>query len=238
MISHPPMHFVNRLRSVMVVAAVIFAAALVPLSARAQFLHPKVSKKETTIRNVVILPAKVAVVRDSMKGPEGMAAESEELSARVEKMLAEVLANKKKVNTLTSTNPSTAEADTQTKYAFADIQTKFDDLLPKVMKKRSDVKKGRFTMGDEVLNLNLDKTADAIVFIRGEGKKLTGGKTAFTLLVGGTPAYLRLQIGVIDARNGEVLLYTDPIFAGDPTTAVDRLRKALEKGFKKLPAVS
>jgi hypothetical protein len=105
------------------------------------------------------------------------------------------------------------------------------------MKKRSDVKKGRFSMGDEVLNLNLDKGADAIVFIRGEGKKLTGGKTAFTLLVGGTPAYLRLQIGIIDARNGEVLLYTDPIFPGDPTTAVDRLRKALEKGFKKLPEV-
>ena len=49
------------------------------------------------------------------------------------------------------------------------------------MKKRSDVKKGRFSMGDEVLNLNLDKGADAIVFIRGEGKKLTGGKTAFTI---------------------------------------------------------
>ena len=237
MISHPPKHLLNRVRAIVVVAAVVFAAALVPLSARAQFLHPKVSKKETTIRNIVILPAKVNVVRDSMKGPEGMAAESEELSARVEKMLAEVLANKKQVNTLTSTNSSPGDADTQTKYAFADIQTKFDELLPKVMKKRSDVKKGRFTMGDEVLNLNLDKTADAIVFIRGEGKKLTGGKTAFTLLVGGTPAYLRLQIGVIDARNGEVLLYTDPIFAGDPTTAVDRLRKALEKGFKKLPAV-
>ena len=238
MISHPLMNILNRLRTAVVIAAVVFAAALVPLSARAQFLHPKVSKKETTIRNIVILPAKVNVVRDSMKGPEGMAAESEELSARVEKILAEVLANKKKVNTLASMAASGGEAETQTKYAVADIQTKFDDLLPKVMKKRSDVKKGRFTMGDEVLNLNLDKTADAIVFIRGEGKKLTGGKTAFTLLVGGTPAYLRLQIGVIDARNGEVLLYTDPIFAGDPTTAVDRLRKALESGFKKLPAIS
>ncbi|HEV2903546.1 MAG TPA: hypothetical protein VGW32_00785 [Pyrinomonadaceae bacterium] len=238
MISHPPLHILNRIRAVVVIAAVVFAAALVPLSARAQFLHPKVSKKETTIRNIVILPAKVNVVRDSMKGPEGMAAESEELSARVEKILAEVLANKKKVNTLASMASSAGEAETQTKYAVADIQTKFDDLLPKVMKKRSDVKKGRFTMGDEVLNLNLDKTADAIVFIRGEGKKLTGGKTAFNLLVGGTPAYLRLQIGVIDARNGEVLLYTDPIFAGDPTTAVDRLRNALEKGFKKLPAIS
>ena len=238
MISHPPLPILNRIRAVLVIAGVLFAAALMPLSARAQFLHPKVAKKETTIRNIVILPAKVNVVRDSMKGPEGMAAESEELSARVEKMLAEVLANKKKVNTLASLGASVGEAETQTKYAVADIQTKFDDLLPKVMKKRSDVKKGRFTMGDEVLNLNLDKTADAIVFIRGEGKKLTGGKTAFTLLVGGMPAYLQLQIGVIDARNGEVLLYTDPIFAGDPTTAVDRLRKALEKGFKKLPAVS
>jgi hypothetical protein len=104
------------------------------------------------------------------------------------------------------------------------------------MKKRKDVKQGRFSMGDEVLNLNLDKSADAIVFIRGEGKKLTGGKTAFNLLVGGVPAYLKLMIGIVDARTGEVLLYTDAIFKGDPTTAVNRLRSALENGFKKLPA--
>ena len=201
-----------------------------------QFLHPKVASKETTIRRVVVLPAKVTVVRDSMKGPEGMAAESEELSARVEAMIAEVLSKKKHVTTLPNT-AAAADADPQQKYNVADFQTKFDDLLPKIMKKRSDVKKGRFTMGDEVLNLNLEKGADAVVFIRGEGKKLTSGKTAFRMLVGGTPAYLRLQIGIVDARNGEVLLYTDPIFPGDPTTAVDRLRKALESGFKKLPEV-
>ena len=171
-----------------------------------------------------------------MKGPEGMDAESDELSARVATMVAEVLSKQKHVTSLPATAAS-AEADAQQKYNVADFQTKFDDLLPKIMKKRSDVKKGRFSMGDEVLNLNLEKDADAVVFIRGEGKKLTGGKTAFTLLVGGTPAYLRLQIGIVDARNGEVLLYTDPIFPGDPTTAVDRLRKALEKGFKKLPEV-
>ena len=57
-------------------------------------------------------------------------------------------------------------------------------------------------------------------------------------LVGGMPAYLMMQIGIIDAHTGEVLVYTDPIFAGDPTTAVDRLRSALEKGFKKFPAMS
>jgi len=202
----------------------------------AQFLHPKIKSKETTIRSVVVLPAKVNVVRDSMKGPEGMAAESDELSARIAEMVAEVLSKKKHVTTL-STTAGAAEGDPQQKYNVADFQTKFDHLLPNILKKRSDVKKGRFSMGDEVLNLNLEKGADAVVFIRGEGKKLTGGKTAFRLLVGGVPAYLKLQIGVVDARNGEVLLYTDPVLVGDPTTAVDRLRKALEKGFKKLPEV-
>jgi hypothetical protein len=205
----------------------------------AQFLHPKIQSKEITIRKIVVLPAKVNVVRDSMKGPEGMAAESDELATRVEKVLAEVLAKQKNVTTLSAPTPQTSpsgQTGSPANYNVADFQTKFDDLLPKIMKKRSDVKKGRFTMGDEVLNLNLEESTDAIVFIRGEGKKLTGGKTAFSLLVGGVPAHLKLQIGIVDARSGDVLLYTDPIFAGDPTTAVDRLRKALEKGFKKLPA--
>ena len=218
----------------------MFALAVLLFSLQevnAQFLHPKIQSKQTTIRRVVVLPAKVNVVRDSMKGPEGMAAESDELSTRVAAMVAEVLSKQKNVATLPVTGATGAEGDASSKYNVADFQTKFDDLLPKIMKKRSDVKKGRFSMGDEVLNLNLDKTTDAVVFIRGEGKKLTGGKTAFTLLVGGTPAYLRLQIGIVDARNGEVLLYTDPVFPGDPTTAIDRLRKALEKGFKKLPEV-
>jgi len=202
----------------------------------AQFLHPKIKSKETTIRTVVVLPAKVNVVRDSMKGPEGMAAESDDLSTRVEKMIAEVLSKQKNVTTVAS--PTAGQTDSQPNYNVADFQTKFDDLLPKIMKKRSDVKKGRFSMGDEVLNLNLEKDTDAIVFIRGEGKKLTGGKTAFNYLVYGTPAYLTLRIGIVDARNGEVLLYTDPTFKGDPTTAIDRLRKALEKGLKKMPTVT
>ena len=180
-------------------ALVLLLTASGSHAVQAQFLHPKIKSNETTIRRVVVLPAKVNVVRDSMKGPEGMAAESDELSARVAAMIAEVLSKKKHVTTLPTTLGS-AEADPQQKYNVADFQTKFDELLPKIMKKRSDVKKGRFSMGDEVLNLNLGKDADAVVFIRGEGKKLTGGKTAFTLLVGGMPAYLRLQIGIVDAR--------------------------------------
>jgi hypothetical protein len=225
----------RNLRVATLAALVLAVVAISPWTARAQFLHPKIKKNEIQVRNVVVMPAKVDVVRDSMKGPEGMAAESEELSARVEKMVAEVLANKKSIKTLNTPGAAAGEGDAQQKYSIADFQTKFDDLLPRIMKKRSDVKKGRFTMGDEILNLHVDKSADAIVFLRGQGQKLSGGKKAFNVLVGGMPAFLKMQIGMIDARNGDVLLYTDPILVGDPTTAVDRLRKALEKGFKKLP---
>ena len=186
------------------------------------------------IRNVVILPAKVEIVRTGLKGPEGMAAESEELSIRVEKTISEVLANQKKIMTLSAPATSSGGGG-QAKYATADIQAKFDDLLPKVMKKRGDVNQGRFTIGDEVLNLNLDKTADAIVFIRGQGQKITSGKAAFNMMVGGVPAYLRLQIAIVDAHSGEVLFYADPVLGGDPTAANNNLRKSLEKGFKKLP---
>jgi hypothetical protein len=224
-----------KVRIIVIAVITLIAGATAP-SGEAQFLHPKIKSKETTIRKVVILPAKVNVVRDSMKGPEGMAAESDELSKRVEEKVTEVLSKQKNITTVAAASDPALDSESQ-KYNLADFQTKFDELLPKIMKKRSDVKKARFTMGDEVLNLNLSASADAIVFIRGTGQKLTSGKTAFRLLVGGMPAYLQLWIGIIDTRNGEVLLYTDPILVGDPTTAVDRLRKSLEKGFKKLPTV-
>lgn len=237
MIPQFPVVLAMKLRTLLMAVAVLTATALLPLTAPAQFLHPKIAKKETTIRKVVVLPAKVDIVRDSMKGPEGMAAESEAVSERVAKIVSDALSNKQ-VTTLSGPVSVTGEGDAQQKYTVADIQARYDDLLPKIMKKRGDVKKARFTMGDEVLNLNLDKNADAIVFIRGQGQKQTSGKTAFRLLVGGVPAYLKINIGIIDARTGEVLLYTDGLITGDPTANEGSLRHAITKSLKKLPGVS
>jgi hypothetical protein len=234
MISYPSFLNLKKLRTAVIAGAVMITAAVLPSAGRAQFLHPKVVKKETTIRKVVVLPAKVEIVRDSMKGPEGMAAESEVASERVAKMVSDALANKQ-VTTLSGPVSATGEGDAQQKYTVADIQSRYDDLLPKIMKKRSDVKKARFTMGDEVLNLNLDKSADAIVFIRGKGQKQTSGKTAFRLFVGGMPAYLMVNIAIVDARTGEVLLYTDGVITGDPTANEGSLRHAITKSLKKLP---
>ncbi len=212
-------------------------AATSPHAAFAQYLHPKITSKQTTVRNIVVLPAKVEIVRDSMKGPEGMGAESEQLSARVTGLITDALAAKH-ITALTTPVSLPGETDAQQKYTVADIQSRYDDLLPKIQRKKKDVKNGRFSMGDEVLNLNLSKSADAIVFIRGHGQRLTKGKTAFVLLVGGVWAYLQLTIGIVDAHTGEVLLYTDAVAVGDPTDpSSKRVRKGIEKSLKKLPAV-
>jgi hypothetical protein len=105
-------------------------------------------------------------------------------------------------------------------------------------KKPKDVKKGRFTLGDEVLNLNLAKTTDAIVFVRGDGQKLTKGKSAFSLLtLSLNLPYLRLTIGIVDARTGEVLLFTTPVAIADVTNEKEKaLSGALASSLKKLPA--
>ena len=229
--------FTERVQSQLAGAAVALAlAAISPQVARAQYLHPKITSKQTTIRNIVLLPAKVDIVRDSMKGPEGMGAESEQLSARVSQLITDAL-TAKNIAALPAP-PAAADGDAQQKYTVADIQSRYDDLLPKITRKKKDVKQGRFSMGDEVLNLNLDKKADAIVFIRGRGQKLTSGKKAFVILVGGAPAYLQLSISIVDAHTGEVLLYTDSLAVGDPTSGdTNRVRKSIAKSLKKLPAV-
>ncbi|MDX6501394.1 MAG: hypothetical protein QOG23_4654 [Blastocatellia bacterium] len=205
-----------------------------PATLRAQYLHPKVTGKETTIRKVVLMPAKVDIVKQSMRGPEGMAAESDLLSARVTQLIAEALAAK---HMNAATGVATGEPDAQKTYTLSDLQSRYDALLPKIMKKPKDVKKGRFTLGDEVLNLNLDKSTDAIVFVRGQGQKLSKGKTTFSILTLSLNfPYLMLTIGVVDAHTGDVLVFATPVAIGDATSSDDRpLRKAIEKSLKKLP---
>lgn len=215
-------------------ALLVAGGAIIPGALRAQYLHPRVSGKETNIRRVVILPARVEIVNESMNGPEEMAAASDLLSARVTQLVTEALAAKH-----VSALPVAPSIDvTEKKYLLSDLQARYDGLLPKIVKKPKDVKKGRFSLGDEVLNLNLDKSVDAIVFVRGHGQKLTGGKKAFSLLTLSLDLpYLMLTIGIVDAHTGDVLVFATPLAVADVTGQNEKpLRKAIEKSLKKLPA--
>ncbi len=206
--------------------------------ATAQYLHPKLSTRQTTIRNVVILPPKVQIVKQGVKGSESMIEESEKVSSAVGELVAQAL-QKKKIAILNSpVTTQTSAADNDRKYVLADVQSRYDALLPKMVKKPKNVKQGRFTLGDEVATLNVDKNADALVFIRGQGTKLTKGKQVLSILnpLAFSFPFVFITVCVVDAHTGEVLAFAKPVALGNVIGHEQKvLNKPIAKSLKKIP---
>ena len=204
--------------------------------AKAQYLHPKVKEKKVAIHSATILPAKVEITKESAKGSEMMVAESADISVKVVDAVAQAL-QKKKINVVTNSFDPAA-MDEGRKYQLADIQSRYDALLPKLQNKSKDVKKARFTLGDEVMLLNVHKDADVLVFIRGAGRVFTKGKTAFSLIniFNLDFPFTVITVGIVDARSGEVLAFTKPFSPSQVLKNPKALNKMIEKSLKKLPA--
>ena len=207
-------------------------------NAQAQYLNPKLVEKKITIQNAVILPAKVEITKESAKGAEMMVAESADISGKVTEAVGRAL-QEKKIGVVTDSFESTA-MDESRKYKLADIQNRYDALLPKLLDKSKDVKKARFTLTDEVMLLNVDKNADVLVFIRGYGRVFTKGKTAFSLIniFSFDFPFAQITVGIVDARSGEVLAFTKPLSASKVLKDQKALNKMIEKSLKKLPATT
>lgn len=202
----------------------------------AQYVNVKLVEKQITIRSATILPAKVEITKESAKGSEMMVAESAEISANVMEAVGAALG--KKQFTVVGNSFEPASLDETRKYTLADIQSRYDALLPKLYDKSKDIKKARFTLGDEVMLLNVHKDADVLVFIRGTGKVFTKGKTAFSLIniFDFSFPYVQFTVGLVDARSGEVLAFTKPLSATKVLKDKKALTKIIEKSLKKLPA--
>ncbi len=204
----------------------------------AQYLHPKVVEKKVTIHSAVILPAKVEIVKESAKGQEMMVAESADISSSVMEAVRQAF-EKKKITVAPSPFEPAAMDETR-KYTLADIQTRYDALLPKLVNKSKDIKKARFTLGDEVMLLNVHKEADVLVFIRGQGRMFTKGKTAFSLvnIFSFDFPVVQITVGIVDAQSGEVLAFTKPMSASKVLKDKKALHTMIEKSLKKVPAAA
>ena len=208
--------------------------------AEAQYLNPKIAEKKVTVRSAVILPAKVEITKESSKGAEMMVAESEQTSKTVSEAVGQSLEQKKITVLKSPFEGESATTDENRRYLLADIQTRYDALLPKLVSKSKDVKKARFSLGDEVMLLNVDKSTDALIFIRGQGRVFTKGKTFFSLvnLFSFDFPIVFITIGIVDARTGEVLVFTKPASASRVLKDPKALNKLITKSLKKLPASS
>jgi len=224
----------SAIRSVFIVLCCLLAHAQAN-EARAQYVNSKLVEKKVTMSSAVILPAKVEIMKESSKGAEMMVAESADISARVVEAVGVALQKKKLAVATNSFDPTAL--DEGRKYTLADIQSRYDALLPKLISKSKDIKKSRFTIGDEVMLLNVHKDADVLVFIRGTGRVFTKGKTAFSIF---NPfnfdfPLAQITVGLVDARSGEVLAFTKPMSTSGVLKNQKDLNKMIEKSLKKLP---
>jgi len=215
---------------------IVVCCLLAHANVEAQYLNTKLVEKKVTIRSAVILPAKVEITKESAKGSEMMVAESADISGNVAVAVEQALTKKNIGVAKNSFEP--AALDEGRKYTLADIQTRYDALLPKLVKKSSDIKKARFTLGDEVMLLNVHKDADVLVFIRGQGRMFTKGKTAFSMIniFSFDFPFAQITVGIVDARSGEVLAFTKPMSASKVLKDKKELNKMIEKSLKKFPA--
>lgn len=224
-------------RFVLLILCCVFAHSQAATVA-AQYLNKNLVDKKVTIRSAVILPAKVEIVKESAKGAEMMVAESADISGNAMTAVGQTLKGKQINVVANSFDP--AAMDDSRKYTLADIQNRYDALLPKLLKKSGDVKKARFTLGDEVMLLNVHKDADVLVFIRGAGRVFTKGKTAFSIVNIFSLDFplAQITIGIVDARSGEVLAFTKPMSTSGSVRDQKSLNKMIEKSLKKLPAAT
>jgi hypothetical protein len=219
--------------------AVLFAIFLAAIPAFGQRIHPRVKAGKAGINRLVVLPIEVSMTKDGMKGQELLEKEAAAALPAIEKAIAGALASKKLTVMESPFKPEALQNDEKLKYAVADLQRNYKELLPKISKKKKDIDKGRFTLGDQVLMLNQDDSIDAFVFLIAAGQKKSGGKKALGIVMMNpfmiVPTYF-VSIGIVDARNGEILAYNEMVTASDITKDDGKsLTELLKNGLKKMP---
>jgi hypothetical protein len=220
----------------------LFTIILAPIPAVGQRLHPRLKKpksEKSEITRLVIMPVKVSLNKDGMKGGEPMEKEAAAAVPYFEKAITTALTSKNLKVLDSPFKTEELEANEKLKYAVADLVGDYEKMLVLISKKNKDVEKGRFTLGDKVLLLNQDDEIDAFVFIHAAGTKKSGGKKALGIVLLNpfmvVPTYAVL-IAIADARTGDILAYNQMVTFSDITKEDGKsLTELLKKALKKVP---
>jgi hypothetical protein len=199
------------------------------------YVSPKLGSGDEAIHSACVVPGEMQLTKLGMKGKEGMEKESEEWANALQRIVESHLkaAQVEVVNSAIS--PDQLDANPDAQQLVLQVQKSYDGVAAQLEKHPKDIKKDRFSLGDEVAILPCSAKSDALVFFHAEGDVLTGGKKAFALLVK-TVQEANLRISFVDAKTGDVLALIRIQREGDrfeknPEKAYG---KALDREFKKI----
>ncbi len=217
-----------------------------PLPEHPQTSHEEEEFESQSLSNRRAYPAvqrsragAVKLTKVGMKGADAMTEESRQAELALSPVIVRVLEQLGYKVDQESLSPPALEKDPDLRYAVDDLQKKFDDELLRMKRKVKDVKKGRFTLGDEVTKLPAGEGLDALLFVRAEGQVLTGGKKALGILVAGPKNDVAMMhFGVVEAKNGEILYFAQPVALRNIAKDSEKTAGVVKKSFKNFAKVS
>jgi hypothetical protein len=219
-----------------VVTAVVLLSSVPVL---AQFEHPDLKSGKKQVRSLLFLPAQVKLTKVGMKGAESMMEESRQAETDLSVVVGNVLKELGYKVDQEALAPAVLEKDSDLRYTVDDLQKKFDDELQRMNRKAKDVRKGRFSLGDEVTKLPAGEGVDALLFVRAEAQVLTGGKKAFGFLVAGSGFDMAfMHFGVVDAKTGDVLYFARPVALRNIAKDSEKTTGVVKKSFKNFAKAS
>ena len=190
------------------------------------YVSPKLASGADAIHSVCVVPGEMQLTKVGMKGKEGMEKESENWANALQGIVEAHLKAASVEVVSSAISPEQLDANPDAQQLVLQVQKKYDSVATQLESHPKDVKKDRYSLGDDVAILPCSAKSDALVFFHAEGEVLTGGRKAFGMLVA-TPEEANLRISFVDSKSGDVLALIRIQREGD------RFEKNPEKAYGK-----
>ena len=224
-------------------ACAVFAGLLLALgtvsAGAAEYMTPEFARAEFRPETMVLIPPRAEVTKKKVTSTEQMIEEGAVLEDATSLVLKEqlgALGYTVRVLTVGEVN-----ADPALQLMVRNFNERYDADLVQVVKKPKDIRKRRFSFGDEARILAARLEAEAIVVGRISASGATGGQKTMAFIFGGSSGHAALNLGIVAGDNGDLegfFTYVDRGMSPEKIALepVETMAKVSAKTLKDFPA--
>lgn len=226
-------------KSCAVFAGLLLALGTVSAGA-AEYMTPEFAKAEFRPKTMVLIPPRAEVTKRKVTSTEQMIEEGAVLEDATSLVLKEQLgALGYTIRVLTIDEVNT---DPELQLMVRNFNERYDADLAQVVKKPKDIRKRRFSFGDEARILAARLEAEAIIVGRISASGATGGQKTMAFLLGGSSGHAALNLSIVAGDNGDLegfFTYVDSGMSPEKIALepVETMAKVSAKALKDFPAV-
>ena len=225
-------------KSCAVFAGLLLALGTVSAGA-AEYMTPEFAKAEFRPKTMVLIPPRADVTMKKVTSTEQMIEEGavlEDATSLVLKEQLSALGYTIRVLTIDEVN-----TDPELQLMVRNFNERYDADLAQVVKKPKDIRKRRFSFGDEARVLAARLEAEAIIVGRISATGATGGQKTMAFLLGGSSGHAALNLSIVAGDNGDLegfFTYVDAGMSPEKIALepVETMAKVSAKALKDFPA--